>query len=158
MKNPSVKFKSFEFQAYFNLKTQKLGGIKVTYSSVKMIYSDSQWLLQVTVDDRTLVRTLLCSCLRKHFSQFCLFSCLFPGDDRELRTLEWGHWRVAAGELICALIISLNVYVLWCNSTMAAHIFFCNVSQKCVAYTGNNMRKQTPAPDKKEKDVSLFVF
>uniref|UniRef100_A0A8C6KL77 Kinesin-like protein n=1 Tax=Nothobranchius furzeri TaxID=105023 RepID=A0A8C6KL77_NOTFU len=25
---------------------------------------------------------------------------------------------------------------------------------KCVAYTGNNMRKQTPAPDKKEKDVS----
>ena len=25
--------------------------------------------------------------------------------------------------------------------------------QKCVAYTGNNMRKQTPAPDKKEKDV-----
>eukprot|EP00064_Thunnus_orientalis_P016461 superscaffoldBa00003270_g16526 len=23
---------------------------------------------------------------------------------------------------------------------------------KCVAYTGNNMRKQTPAPDKKEKD------
>lgn len=27
-------------------------------------------------------------------------------------------------------------------------------SQKCVAYTGNNMRKQTPAPDKKEKDVS----
>ncbi|KAG7261061.1 hypothetical protein CRUP_007855 [Coryphaenoides rupestris] len=26
--------------------------------------------------------------------------------------------------------------------------------QKCVAYTGNNMRKQTPAPDKKEKDSS----
>uniref|UniRef100_A0AAQ4PC45 Kinesin-like protein n=1 Tax=Gasterosteus aculeatus aculeatus TaxID=481459 RepID=A0AAQ4PC45_GASAC len=25
---------------------------------------------------------------------------------------------------------------------------------KCVAYTGNNMRKQTPAPDKKEKDPS----
>ncbi|GCB69961.1 hypothetical protein scyTo_0010674 [Scyliorhinus torazame] len=24
--------------------------------------------------------------------------------------------------------------------------------QKCVAYTGNNMRKQTPVPDKKEKD------
>lgn len=29
--------------------------------------------------------------------------------------------------------------------------------QKCVAYTGNNMRKQTPAPDKKEKDAS-FLF
>ncbi|XP_054834209.1 kinesin-like protein KIF3A isoform X1 [Eublepharis macularius] len=27
---------------------------------------------------------------------------------------------------------------------------------KCVAYTGNNMRKQTPVPDKKEKDVSPF--
>lgn len=26
--------------------------------------------------------------------------------------------------------------------------------KKCVAYTGNNMRKQTPVPDKKEKDVS----
>lgn len=27
--------------------------------------------------------------------------------------------------------------------------------QKCVAYTGNNMRKQTPISDKKEKDVSV---
>lgn len=26
--------------------------------------------------------------------------------------------------------------------------------KKCVAYTGNNMRKQTPVADKKEKDVS----
>lgn len=26
--------------------------------------------------------------------------------------------------------------------------------KKCVAYTGNNMRKQTPVTDKKEKDVS----
>lgn len=33
-------------------------------------------------------------------------------------------------------------------------LFLNNVFQKCVAYTGNNMRKQTPAPDKKEKDVS----
>lgn len=32
------------------------------------------------------------------------------------------------------------------------------ICQKCVAYTGNNMRKQTPAPDKKEKDVSLLRF
>lgn len=27
------------------------------------------------------------------------------------------------------------------------------IFKKCVAYTGNNMRKQTPIPDKKEKDV-----
>lgn len=29
------------------------------------------------------------------------------------------------------------------------------VFKKCVAYTGNNMRKQTPVADKKEKDVSM---
>uniref|UniRef100_A0A8C9LHF6 Kinesin-like protein n=1 Tax=Piliocolobus tephrosceles TaxID=591936 RepID=A0A8C9LHF6_9PRIM len=28
---------------------------------------------------------------------------------------------------------------------------------KCVAYTGNNMRKQTPVPDKKEKDVRVLL-
>lgn len=40
---------------------------------------------------------------------------------------------------------------------LCASLYF-NVFQKCVAYTGNNMRKQTPAPDKKEKDVSSLCF
>lgn len=35
-------------------------------------------------------------------------------------------------------------------SLMGLSVFF----KKCVAYTGNNMRKQTPVLDKKEKDVS----
>jgi hypothetical protein len=29
---------------------------------------------------------------------------------------------------------------------------------KCVAYTGNNMRKQTPVPDKDKSRVSIFLF
>lgn len=55
------------------------------------------------------------------------------------------HWaQEEAGEAV-----SQFHYAQW---TLLTNLFFC--LQKCVAYTGNNMRKQTPVLDKKEKDVS----
>lgn len=44
----------------------------------------------------------------------------------------------------------------WCDCFMLMTLFpwLLVGPQKCVAYTGNNMRKQTPVPDKKDKDVS----
>lgn len=51
-------------------------------------------------------------------------------------------------------MLTHNYFFVICVS-----VIFSYAIQKCVAYTGNNMRKQTPAPDKKEKDVScLYVF
>lgn len=89
--------------------------------------------------------------------------CSCVGDDRELCALEWRHWRMAAGKLTlhksCSLWFNLHVFKTGNSvkdylSVMYVSVLLFFVFQKCVAYTGNNMRKQTPAPDKKEKDVS----
>lgn len=65
-------------------------------------------------------------------------------------------WHTHARAVVCDLI-NLNLKVqtglLSCNFCLFT---LSGIFQKCVAYTGNNMRKQTPAPDKKEKDVSSF--
>lgn len=73
---------------------------------------------------------------------------------------------MAAGEFTSHNLRSL-IYVRIRGKSLSQGLLLSNVClwtvscvfQKCVAYTGNNMRKQTPAPDKKEKDViSLHVF
>lgn len=67
------------------------------------------------------------------------------------------HWNEDIGEwqLVCT-----HACLSVTSTCILAHLTFwtcaCPLSQKCVAYTGNNMRKQTPAVDKKEKDVSLL--
>lgn len=87
----------------------------------------------------------------------------FVGDDWELCALEWRHWRMAAG--IFPFVVNFNMklrficgsepwWVVGVKIWIVYYVFF--LCQKCVAFTGNNMRKQTPAPGKKEKDVSLF--
>lgn len=62
------------------------------------------------------------SVLVSSFYIFLMFSCV--GDDRELRALEWRHWRMAAGKLTlqnscrhCGLIdINLKSFVFYLMS------------------------------------------
>lgn len=78
-----------------------------------------------------------------------------------------GEWQLVsslclsqAHTVVCSLIdINVEVQTLFSYGILLSNVCLCTVSynfQKCVAYTGNNMRKQTPAPDKKEKDVSFL--
>lgn len=68
--------------------------------------------------------------------------------------------RARTHTVVCGMInFDLKVQTLSVMDFSSVIFFFLLLScvfQKCVAYTGNNMRKQTPAPDKKEKDVSSF--
>lgn len=70
------------------------------------------------------------------------------------------HWNEDIGEwqLVSSLCTANSHTGAQSNQHLFKefHSFFLVIClfQKCVAYTGNNMRKQTPAPDKKEKDVS----
>uniref|UniRef100_A0A8C7J3D1 Kinesin-like protein n=1 Tax=Oncorhynchus kisutch TaxID=8019 RepID=A0A8C7J3D1_ONCKI len=68
----------------------------------------------------------------------------------EMADLQQEHHREIEGllENIRHLSRELRLQMLIIDSFIPQEYQVC----KCVAYTGNNMRKQTPVPDKKEKD------
>uniref|UniRef100_A0A8C7RCP0 Kinesin-like protein n=1 Tax=Oncorhynchus mykiss TaxID=8022 RepID=A0A8C7RCP0_ONCMY len=80
-----------------------------------------------------------------------------------------GEWQLVSSAISHSKIFNLRIVRLrggsffiniasteqrWCDCFMLMTLFpwLLVGPQKCVAYTGNNMRKQTPVPDKKDKD------